>query len=118
MKTPNTSVVFYNILKIKRKIKHSKHLNRRNTNARGQFEILGNIARNHKNFLPFVYSKEAAVLPEVPETGKFYRVYPENCRLGDGSQYHGLVRIGRQPDKLIVFLTAVVFPGIPIPLPA
>lgn len=58
---------------------------------------------NIKKFLPFVYSKEAAPLPETPETSKFYRVYPENCLAGDGSQYHGLVRIGRQPDKLIIF---------------
>lgn len=44
------------------------------------------------------------LMPDEPEIGKLYRIYPEGCISGNGTAYHGNVRIGQTPKKLIVFL--------------
>lgn len=56
-----------------------------------------------RKVLPVIESVNAPELTGEPEIGKFYRIYPEKCLCGDGSRFHGLVRIGRKPDKLLVF---------------
>ena len=40
---------------------------------------------------------------ETPETGKFYRLYPDGCFGGNRTRYHGSLRIGKHPEKLVVF---------------
>ena len=51
-----------------------------------------------------IMSVSYPLMPEEPETGVTYRVYPEGCTSGNGTAYHGGVRIGNAPDKLIVYL--------------
>lgn len=43
------------------------------------------------------------LMPEKPEIGQIYRIYPEGCVSGNGTDYHGLVRIGKNPKKLLIF---------------
>lgn len=43
------------------------------------------------------------LMPDEPEIGKFYRIYPEGFVSGNGTAYHGGIRIGKDPKKLIVF---------------
>ena len=40
------------------------------------------------------------LMPREPEVGKFYRIYPAGCVSGNGTAYHGGVRIGRDAKKL------------------
>ena len=40
---------------------------------------------------------------ETPEPGKFYRLYPEGCFGGNRTRYHGSMRIGKTPEKLVIF---------------
>lgn len=40
------------------------------------------------------------LMPREPEVGKFYRIYPVGCVSGNGTAYHGGVRIGRDAKKL------------------
>ena len=42
-------------------------------------------------------------MPERPETGTFYRLYPEGCVSGNGTAYHGGIRIGEEADKLLIY---------------
>ena len=44
------------------------------------------------------------LMPREPEVGKFYRIYPVGCVSGNGTAYHGGVRIGRDAKKLLVYL--------------
>ncbi len=41
-------------------------------------------------------------LKETPEIGKWYRITPEGTQSSDGSEWHGLIRIGRE-NKLVVY---------------
>ena len=51
-----------------------------------------------------IMSVSYPLMPEQPERGVTYRVYPEGCTAGNGTAYHGGVRIGQDPDRLIVYL--------------
>ena len=42
-------------------------------------------------------------LPENPETGRWYEVAPEGSRCSEGSAWHGLVRLGTDAGKVLVF---------------
>ena len=44
------------------------------------------------------------LMPQEPEVGKFYRIYPAGCVSGNGTAYHGGVRIGRDAKKLLIYL--------------
>ena len=41
-------------------------------------------------------------LPETPQIGQWYTVYPEGAICADGSPWHGLIRLGSE-NKLMVF---------------
>lgn len=44
--------------------------------------------------------------PEItpsPKTDKWYRISPEGCICGDGSQYHGCIKTGPSKNLIIVF---------------
>ena len=43
------------------------------------------------------------LMPEEPKVGIFYRIYPEKCISGNGTAYHGGVRIGKNPKKLLIY---------------
>lgn len=43
------------------------------------------------------------LMPREPEIGKCYRLYPQGCISGNGTAYHGNLRIGKNPKKLIIF---------------
>ena len=43
------------------------------------------------------------LMPKEPEIGKFYRIYPDGCISGNGTKYHGGVRIGKNPKKLLIY---------------
>lgn len=43
------------------------------------------------------------LLPQNPKIGTTYRIYPDGCVCGNGTPYHGAVRIGKDPQKLLVF---------------
>ena len=51
-----------------------------------------------------IMSVSYPLMPDAPVTGVTYRVYPEGCVAGNGTAYHGGVRIGTNPEKLIVYL--------------
>ena len=42
-------------------------------------------------------------LPENPETGQWYEVAPEGSRCSEGSAWHGLVQLGADAGKMLVF---------------
>lgn len=52
---------------------------------------------------PLMIAGANPVLTGAPETGKLYRIYPEHCVSGNGSPYHGNMRVGREAEKLIVY---------------
>lgn len=56
-----------------------------------------------KKLLPVVEQKLYSEIPPEPEFGKFYRIYPEGCVSGNGKAYHGVLRLGTDSKKLIVF---------------
>lgn len=62
------------------------------------------LPENFDDLAPLVKKICNPLLPDEPEIGKLYRIYPEGCISGNGTAYHGNVRIGRVPKKLIVFL--------------
>ena len=42
-------------------------------------------------------------LKENPEIGKWYRITPENAKSSNGSEWHGLFKLGKEKDKVIVY---------------
>ena len=42
-------------------------------------------------------------LKENPEVGKWYRITPETAKSSDGSEWHGLIKLGKEKDKLVVY---------------
>ncbi|OUP80675.1 hypothetical protein B5F07_20235 [Lachnoclostridium sp. An169] len=50
-----------------------------------------------------IVKKNCPEMPENPEQGTFYRIFPEGCVTGLNETYHGTIRIGKDPKKLIVF---------------
>ena len=51
-----------------------------------------------------IMSVSYPLMPDAPVPGVTYRVYPEGCVAGNKAAYHGGVRIGTNPEKLIVYL--------------
>lgn len=62
------------------------------------------LPENFDTLAPLIQKICFPLLPENPEVGQYYRIYPQNCFSGNGTAYHGNVRIGRNPKKLLVFL--------------
>lgn len=56
-----------------------------------------------KQWLPLIEQRLYPELEGEPEVGKFYRLYPEGCVSGNQGPYHGVLRVGKEKDKLIVF---------------
>lgn len=56
-----------------------------------------------KPWLPLIEQRLYPELDGEPEIGKFYRIYPEGCVSGNHGPYHGVLRLGKERDKLIVF---------------
>ena len=42
-------------------------------------------------------------LKENPEVGKWYRITPEGAKSSDGSEWHGLIKLGKEKDKVVVY---------------
>lgn len=42
-------------------------------------------------------------LKENPEIGKWYRITPEDTISSDGSEWHGLIKLGEEKDKVAVY---------------
>lgn len=61
------------------------------------------ISEEFEKLEPLVRAISFPLMPEVPEVGKMYRIYPEGCVSGNGTAYHGNVRIGKNPKKLLIF---------------
>ena len=61
------------------------------------------LPENFEAMKPLIQSICYPLMPENPETGKTYRIYPEGCVSGNGTAYHGGVRIGKNPKKLIIY---------------
>jgi len=62
------------------------------------------LPENFDLLAPLIKKISNPLMPDEPEISKLYRIYPEGCISGNGTAYHGNVRIGRAPKKLIVFL--------------
>lgn len=56
-----------------------------------------------KKWLPLIENIKFPKITEKPQVGKFYRIYPEGCLEGRGGRFHGSLRLGKDPEKLIVF---------------
>lgn len=52
---------------------------------------------------PKILSLCYPLMPERPQAGQFYRMYPKGCVSGNGTAYHGNVRIGKKPNKLLIY---------------
>lgn len=61
------------------------------------------ISEQAEKLMPVIRAISYPLLPEKPEIGQFYRVYPEGDICGKGTAYHGNVRIGKNPKRLIVY---------------
>lgn len=61
------------------------------------------ISETVKGWLPIIEQRLYPVMPEKPETGKFYRLYPEGCLSANCTPYHGSVRIGEEKDNLLIY---------------
>ena len=58
--------------------------------------------------MPSMYDYDVLIesypsLPENPETGRWYEVAPEGSRCSEGSAWHGLVQLGADAGKVLVF---------------
>lgn len=42
-------------------------------------------------------------LSGTPEIGKWYRISPEESKSSDGSEWHGLIKLGKEKDKVIIY---------------
>lgn len=56
-----------------------------------------------KQWLPIIEQRLYPELKGKPEVGKFYRLYPQGCVSGNQGPYHGVLRVGKEKEKLIVF---------------
>lgn len=61
------------------------------------------LPENFEAMKPVIQSMSYPLMPSAPETGKFYRVYPPHCVSGNGTPYHGGVRIGTKAKKLLIY---------------
>lgn len=61
------------------------------------------ISEHFEKMAPVVKAISFPPMPEEPEAGQMYRIYPEGCVSGNGTAYHGNVRIGKDPKKLLIF---------------
>lgn len=61
------------------------------------------ISETVKGWLPLIEQRLYPVMPENPEVGKFYRLYPEGCISANHTPYHGSIRIGEEKENLLVF---------------
>lgn len=61
------------------------------------------ISDEFKKWLPIIEKSRKPEMPDAPEIGKFYRLSPEGCLSGNGKPFHGTIRLGEQPDKLLIF---------------
>ena len=68
---------------------------------------------NYKTLAPLIMSICFPPLKDKPEIGKYYRLYPDGCISGNGTKYHGNIRIGKEPEKLLIYLNGggVAFDG-------
>lgn len=58
---------------------------------------------NFEKMKPQIKSICYPAMPGNPVIGTTYRIYPEGCVSGNGTAYHGGVRIGKDSKKLIIF---------------
>lgn len=58
---------------------------------------------NFEKMKPLIQSISYPAMPEKPEIGITYRIYPTDCFSGNGTAYHGGTRIGKNPKKLIIY---------------
>ena len=58
---------------------------------------------NFETMKPLIQSISYPLMQENPEVGTTYRIYPEGCVSGNETAYHGGVRIGKNPKKLIIY---------------
>lgn len=56
-----------------------------------------------KKWLPIIEKAKYPEITEEPEVGKFYRLYPEGRIAGNGSKFHGSLRLGKEPGKVMIF---------------
>lgn len=61
------------------------------------------LPENFEQMKPLIEKFCYPLMPEEPEIGKTYRIYPEGCVSGNGTSYHGAVRIGSNPKKLLIY---------------
>ena len=61
------------------------------------------LPENFDTMAPLIQSISYPPVPENPEIGTTYRIYPEGCVSGNGTAYHGGMRIGKNPKKLIIY---------------
>lgn len=66
------------------------------------------ISETVKGWLPLIEQRLYPMMPEDPEVGKFYRLYPEDCISANHTSYHGSVRIGEEKEKLLVYFNGGV----------
>ncbi|MHA9737900.1 pectin acetylesterase-family hydrolase [Robinsoniella peoriensis] len=58
---------------------------------------------NFEEMKPLIQSICYPMIPEKPEIGTTYRIYPDGCVSANGTAYHGGIRIGKNPKKLIIY---------------
>ncbi|TDL69359.1 hypothetical protein E2R58_09365 [Paenibacillus amylolyticus] len=56
-----------------------------------------------QKWLPIIEKKKYPEIPEEPELGKVCRMYPAGCLSGNGTRFHGNLRLGKDPGKLLIF---------------
>ncbi|HJF00167.1 MAG TPA: pectinacetylesterase family protein [Sellimonas intestinalis] len=56
-----------------------------------------------KLITPFLKKKRFPELPEKPETGKWYRIYPEGCVAANGERTHANFFLGTENHLLVFF---------------
>ena len=61
------------------------------------------ISETVKAWLPMIEQRKYPALEGQPETGKFYRLYPEGAVSANMGPYHGNLRVGEEPENLIVY---------------
>lgn len=63
------------------------------------------ISEKFEELAPVIKAISYPLMPEdeMPKTGQFYRIYPQGCVCGKGTAYHGNVRIGNNPKRLLIY---------------
>lgn len=61
------------------------------------------VSERFEELKPFIQKICYPPMPEKPELGTCYRIYPKGCVSGNGTAYHGGLRIGKDARKLLIF---------------